>query len=115
MVKANVVDLRGTVVKDIELDGQVAVALGGLHLGDVAGPGLDQGRGRDHAVVVEQPGHAQLPTQQTLNHQSLISISTPAGTFRRISASTVLEVGSNTSINRLWVRISNCSRLFLST
>src|SRR5918998_5772238 len=41
-------------------------------------------------------------------------MSTPAGTLRRISASTVRDVGSSTSIRRLWVRISNCSRESLS-
>jgi len=32
-----------------------------------------------------------------------------------MSASTVCGVGSKMSIRRLWVRISNCSRDFLST
>ena len=45
--------------------------------------------------------------------QSLISISTPAGRSRLIRASTVLAEGLTTSISRLWVRRSNCSRLSL--
>src|SRR5882724_5966445 len=46
---------------------------------------------------------------------ALISTSTPAGRSSFISASTVCCVGSRISSNRLWVRISNCSRDFLST
>src|SRR5262245_8131610 len=45
---------------------------------------------------------------------SLISTSTPAARSSFISASTVCGVGSTISSSRLWVRISNCSRLFLS-
>ena len=51
------------------------------------------------------------------NHEktyALIFTNTPAGTTRRLSASTVRAVGSKISITRLCVRISNCSRLFLS-
>src|SRR3954464_9123188 len=46
---------------------------------------------------------------------SLISTSTPAARSSFIKASTVCGVGSTMSSRRLWVRISNCSRLFLST
>src|SRR3990172_2689701 len=46
---------------------------------------------------------------------SLISTSTPDGRSSFISASTVCGVGSRMSSNRLCVRISNCSRDFLST
>src|SRR5262249_8870893 len=46
---------------------------------------------------------------------ALISTSTPAGRSSFISASTVCWVGSRMSNNRLCVRISNCSRDFLST
>src|SRR3954466_1962769 len=46
---------------------------------------------------------------------SLISTSTPAARSSFISASTVCGVGSTISSSRLCVRISNCSRLFLST
>src|ERR1017187_119678 len=46
---------------------------------------------------------------------ALISTSTPAGRSSFISASTVCWVGSRMSKSRLCVRISNCSRDFLST
>ena len=46
---------------------------------------------------------------------SLISTSTPADRSSFISASTVCGVGSTISSTRLCVRISNCSRDFLST
>src|SRR3954466_9334321 len=46
--------------------------------------------------------------------QALIFTNTPAGTTRRLRASTVRAVGSKISITRLCVRISNCSRDFLS-
>src|SRR5262249_27003237 len=45
---------------------------------------------------------------------SLISTSTPAASSSFISASTVCGVGSRMSMSRLCVRISNCSRDFLS-
>src|SRR5438067_2517261 len=45
---------------------------------------------------------------------ALISTSTPAGRSSFISASTVCGVGSRMSSKRLCVRISNCSRDFLS-
>src|SRR5262245_50903745 len=50
----------------------------------------------------------------SLAAQSLISTSTPAARSSFISASTVCGVGSTMSSSRLCVRISNCSRLFLS-
>ena len=43
----------------------------------------------------------------------MISISTPAGSSRLIRASTVFWVGFMMSISLLWVRRSNCSRLYL--
>src|SRR5271163_823262 len=46
---------------------------------------------------------------------ALISTSTPAGRSSFIRASTVCGVGSKMSSRRLCVRISNCSRDFLST
>src|SRR5208337_2030264 len=46
---------------------------------------------------------------------ALISTSTPAGRSSFIKASTVCCVGSRISSKRLCVRISNCSRDFLST
>src|SRR3954469_6499615 len=47
--------------------------------------------------------------------QVFISTSTPADRSSFISASSVCCVGSRMSSKRLWVRISNCSRLFFST
>src|SRR5262249_21737231 len=47
--------------------------------------------------------------------KALISTSTPGGRSSFIKASTVSGVGSRMSIRRLCVRISNCSRDFLST
>ena len=47
--------------------------------------------------------------------QLLISTSTPADSSSFMRASRVCWVGSMMSIIRLWVRISNCSRDFLST
>ena len=41
-------------------------------------------------------------------------MSTPAASESRIRASTVFADGSMMSTRRLWVRISNCSRLSLS-
>ena len=45
---------------------------------------------------------------------ALILMSTPAGSDSLFNASIVFPVGWMMSINRLWVRISNCSRDFLS-
>src|SRR5581483_8082775 len=50
-----------------------------------------------------------------LLRQLLISTSTPADRSSFIRASSVCCVGSRMSSRRLWVRISNCSRDFLST
>src|SRR6185437_390871 len=63
---------------------------------------------------VEQLGHAQLGSDDALAHQSLISMSTPAGRSSRMSESTVFGVGWWMSISRLCVRISKCSRESLS-
>src|ERR1700761_2445220 len=75
------------------------------------------------AGIGEQPHHADLLREHPGTHgkipyracYSLISTSTPAARSSFISASTVCGVGSTISRSRLWVRISNCSRLFLST
>src|SRR5262249_50536057 len=76
------------------------------------------------AGVGKDPGHSHLLCDHTGTHrlsslclrrpQSLISTSTPAARSSFISASTVCGVGSTISSRRLCVRISNCSRLFLS-
>src|SRR5487761_76902 len=46
--------------------------------------------------------------------KALISMSTPDGKSSLVSASMVEPVGSRISTSLLWVRISNCSRDFLS-
>src|SRR5215207_3932251 len=61
-----------------------------------------------HSALIIHHFYLSLPN-------ALISTSTPAGRSSFISASTVCGVGSRMSISRLWVRISNCSRDFLST
>src|SRR3990172_2697919 len=99
---------------EAQLDGRVAVVLLRLHLDDRAGPGLDHRDRHGGAVVAEDLGHAQLSSQDTFDAHSLISMSTPEGICRRMRASTVLDVGSRMSTNRLCVRISNCSRESLS-
>src|SRR6516225_11565454 len=74
------------------------------------------------AGLGEQPRHSDLLCEHSGTHlvvlrgaYSLISTSTPAARSSFITASTVCGVGSTMSKRRLWVRISNCSRLFLST
>src|SRR5204863_793445 len=81
------------------------------------------------AVRVEDLRHAEFSADDACDHlnsgeqapylcsfpNALISTSTPAGRSSFISASTVCGVGSKISISRLCVRISNCSRDFLST
>src|SRR5690349_3380128 len=57
---------------------------------------------------------AMRPVRMGLDPQSLISTSTPAARSSFMSASTVCGVGSTMSSTRLCVRISNCSRDFLS-
>src|SRR5213594_3657300 len=61
----------------------------------------------------EHLGHSKLLPQQPVGH-SLISTSTPAARLSFIRASIVSGVGSMISMSRLYVRISNCSRDFLS-
>ena len=46
--------------------------------------------------------------------EALILMSTPAGRLSLFKASIVLAVACMMSISRLWVRISNCWRAFLS-
>jgi len=48
-------------------------------------------------------------------NQTLISTSTPAGNSNFINASIVFGEEFNISINLLCIRVSNCSRDFLST
>src|SRR4051794_7006841 len=54
------VHLAGVDLAEAELDGRVAVHLGGAHLGDHARARLDDGHRHDAVVLVEDLGHAQL-------------------------------------------------------
>src|SRR5207244_4381471 len=106
-----------------ELYGLVAILLCGLHLRDDTRAGLEHRCGMHGAVRQEQLRHPDLLADQSCDHgyfpcslpKALISTSTPAGRSSFIRASTVCGVGSKMSISRLCVRISNCSRDFLST
>src|SRR5690606_4124219 len=116
------VDPVGVGFTERDLDGGVAVLLRRLDLDDAHRSCLDDGDGARLGVLVEDLGHAQLLTDdrgecrlRLLGRHSLISTSTPAGSSRRISESTVFGVGSRMSISRLWMRISKCSRESLWT
>src|SRR5690606_22205845 len=105
-----------------DLDGRVPGLLRRLDLHDADRPRLYDGDGARLGVLVEDLGHAQLLTDDRgqrrlclFGRHSLISTSTPAGSSRRISESTVFGVGSRMSISRLWMRISKCSRESLWT
>src|SRR5215472_605251 len=117
----HVVDLAGA---GAELERDVAVLLLGAMTEHLA---LGEAQHRDGHMLAglgEDPRHPQLLCDHSRTHrnfpwlaacpQSLISTSTPAARSSFISASTVCGVGSTMSSRRLWVRISNCSRLFLS-
>src|SRR5262249_5445343 len=72
--------------------------------------------GAEHGVgQVGLPDLLPLDVDDVDLHQVLISTSTPADRSSFISASSVCCVGSRMSSRRLCVRISNCSRDFLST
>src|SRR5260370_32254064 len=112
----HVIDLGGA---DPELQGGVAVLVLGTLCHDLAIVDAQHGHRDVVALVGEDPAHAELLRDQTGAHHlpltySLISTSTPAARSSFISASTVCGVGSTMSSTRLWVRISNCSRDFLS-
>src|SRR5688500_7071862 len=87
------------------------------HLHHAAGSGLDDRHGNRSPVFREDPRHAELAADQSDGHcySTLISTSTPAGRSSFVSASMVCGRESLMSMSRLWVRSSNCSRLFLST
>ena len=57
------VDLARVDRAEAELDGAVAVVVGGADLGDDAGPGLDHGHRDDLVVLVPDLGHAELLAQ----------------------------------------------------
>src|SRR5437870_10061832 len=104
-----------------KLHSVVAVFLLRLLLHDDTGTCLNDGYRNSCSVIFQQLRHPDLFSQQAGNHfvcsrpNALISTSTPAGKSNFISASTVCGVGSRMSSSRLCVRISNCSRDFLST
>src|SRR5262245_14252084 len=98
---------------EAELERGVAVGLAGADLGHHARARLDHGHGHDVALLVEELRHADLSSDQP--DHVLISMSTPAGMSSFSSASMVWPVERVMSIRRLWIRISNCSRDFLST
>src|SRR6266516_2210594 len=112
---------------EAELHRVVAILRLRLLLNHNAGTGLNDSHGDDRPIIVKKLGHSDFFTQYSVNHRSpisyfacsrpnaLISTSTPAGRSSFISASTVWGVGSRISSSLLWVRISNCSRDFLST
>src|SRR5581483_2401595 len=98
-----------------ELHGVVAVDIVRLHLHDRARAGLDHRDGRHRARLrIEDLRHAELASENAFGHQSLISMSTPAGRSSRISWSIVFGVGLRMSMRRLCVRTSKCSRESLS-
>src|SRR5690349_7379571 len=86
-------------------------------LDDFARTSLDDRHRYGAAVFIEDAGHTKLAPDQSDAHRysTLISTSTPAGRSSLVSASIVCGRESLMSISRLWVRSSNCSRLFLST
>src|SRR5262249_40409988 len=97
-----------------DLHSGVAVALGGTEEGHrIRFHGQHRDR-HDRAVLGEHLCHPALAAEHADSHHILISMSTPAARLSRIRASTVFDEGSRMSISRLWVRISNCSRLSLS-
>eukprot|EP01092_Planopodium_desertum_P015021 TRINITY_DN775_c0_g1_i2.p1 TRINITY_DN775_c0_g1~~TRINITY_DN775_c0_g1_i2.p1 ORF type:complete len:445 (-),score=113.28 TRINITY_DN775_c0_g1_i2:147-1481(-) len=119
-----------------ELEGRVAILLFRLVGDDLDLVQLQHSHRHALTLVGEDAGHADLLRDQSGSHlffsitrdilrsgevpystkldYSLISTSTPAARSSFISASTVCGVGSTMSSRRLWVRISNCSRDFLS-
>src|SRR5262249_36555218 len=98
-----------------ELHGVVTVEVLRLDLHDGARAGLDhRDRGHLTRLRVEDLRHAELASENAFGHQSLISMSTPAGRSSRISWSIVFGVGLRMSMRRLCVRTSKCSRESLS-
>src|SRR5207237_7591649 len=102
-----------------EAHGHVAVPLLGPKAEHPAGTRLEHRHRRQRAVAVEHLGHPQLFREKALAGggcwtHSLISMETPAGRLRRMSASAPRGFGSRMSTMRLWVRISNFSRESLS-
>ena len=98
-----------------ELHGVVAVGRDRLDLHNGTRARRDhRDGGHDTGLRIEDLGHAELPAENAFCHQSLISMSMPAGRSRRMSWSIVFGVGLRMSISRLCVRTSKCSRESLS-
>src|SRR2546427_5014231 len=101
---------------ETELDRGPPFPIRDLH--DGARPGLDHGHRHVRALLIEEPRHAELASDECvhvlLGYSTLISTSTPAGRSSFVNASTVCGRESRMSISRLCVFSSNCSRLFLS-
>src|SRR3954451_9650451 len=87
-------------VAEAKLNRVVAILGFRLDLDNDARTGLDHGHAARLAVLREHLGHADLAAEECVSH-SLISMSTPAGSCRRMSVSTVREDGSMMSISRL--------------
>src|SRR2546426_4836644 len=109
----------------------VPIFAGAFPLDHDAGASLQNGRGDGIAVFLEDVRHPQLFAQYRVHQipqdlrqagayfvcslpNALISISTPDGRSSFVRASMVVAFGSRMSISLLCVRISNCSRDFLS-
>src|SRR5262249_7241937 len=101
----------------------VAVLARGLPPHHHARTDLQDRHGHHAPVRLKNLRHSNFLSQNSWRHKraylcslpnALISTSTPAGRSSFISASTVCCVGSRMSSKRLCVRISNCSRDFLS-
>src|ERR1700694_3810043 len=94
----------------------VTVLIGYFALDDLARTRSDDRARNAPAIIGEDIRHADL-TADNLFHlcYAFSSMSTPAGRSKCMSASMVFELACRMSISRLCVRISKCSRLFLST
>src|SRR5690348_8177564 len=145
MARQRLVDpLRLNEFHEAQLDGIVAIFVHCAPLHHHAWARLQHRARHRRAIIGEDLRHAELDSENSIDchrvysllwpcrgadclallHRlhyacsrpnALISTSTPGGKSSFISASTVSGVGSRMSINRLCVRISNCSRDFLST
>src|SRR5690242_15774357 len=145
MARQRLVDpLRLNEFHEAQLDGIVAIFVHCAPLHHHAWARLQHRARHRRAIIGEDLRHAELDSENSIDchrvysllwpcrgadclallHRlhyacsrpnALISTSTPGGKSSFISASTVSGVGSRISIKRLCVRISNCSRDFLST
>src|SRR5262249_24918120 len=101
-----------------ELHRGITVALGLARTNHSARPGFDHRHRHEHTLGRVDLRHPDLAADDPCERHrycSLISTSTPAARSSLPRASMVCWVGSRMSSRRLCVRISNCSRDFLST